>query len=180
MDAQDPPYLPHPRVLVAPCLLLGATILQYRPYLAGSRSQDVFQNSIHRPCAAAAVRLRICRHWDKPVLPDQVHRHVPLTTIPDRVTEQEVDCPVVHRSVRCLQDGLQKVIGPLQLVPEVDMRLTKLEVLHIHLLHRPNPEEIQRSEKPTPTTPPLVGDAPLIQFRAEREIHVLNQVPPKG
>ncbi len=160
-----------------PGLIFRATSFEDGPDLTGRAPQDVLQLGIHPACRAAGVRLGKSRLGDQAVLANQVHRHVPLTAVADRVGEQEVDGAVVDGAVSRLDDGLEQVVGPLELVPEVNVGLAELEVLEIHLLHRTDPEQVQSREQPAPTTLHLSGHLPIIQLGAERGVHVLNQVP---
>jgi len=111
------------------------------------------------------------------VLTNQVHRHVPLTTIAYRIGEKEVDGAVVDRTVGSFDDCLEQVVSSLELVPEVDVGLAELEILEIHLLHRPDPEQVQSGEKPAPTTPHLSRHLPVVQLGAERVVDVLDEIP---
>ena len=66
------------------------------------------------------------------------------------------------------------MIGPLEFVPEVDMRLTELKILDVQFGHRARAEEIERGEKPAPPAASLIGDLPLVELYGEGEIDVLH------
>ena len=66
------------------------------------------------------------------------------------------------------------MIGSLEFVPEVDMRLAELKILDIQFGHRTRAEEIESGEKPAPSTTSLIGDLPLVELYREGEIDVLH------
>ena len=47
-------------------------------------------------------------------------------------------------------------------IPEMDMGLAELEILHIQFFHRADPKEVQRREEPASATALLVGHRPFI------------------
>ena len=64
------------------------------------------------------------------MLTDQVHRHIPLATITDGVTEHEVGGPVVDWELASLHHDLKEMVRTLELIPEMDMAI-ELEFLYI-------------------------------------------------
>ena len=82
------------------------------------------------------------------MLSNQVHGHVPLTTITNGVAKHKMKRPIINGRTGPFNDGLQEMVGSLKLVPKVNMRLTKLKLLHIELLHRAHSKEIQRCKEP--------------------------------
>ena len=74
------------------------------------------------------------------MLADEVHRHVPLTAVADRIAEQEADCAVVDRAVGGVDDGFVEVVGSLEFVPEVDVGLAEFEIFDVEFLHRARAE----------------------------------------
>ena len=66
------------------------------------------------------------------------------------------------------------MIGPLEFVPEVYVRLAELEILDVQFCHRARAEEIESGEKPAPPASSLIGDLPLVELYGEGEIDVLH------
>ena len=89
---------------------------------------------------------------------DQIHGHVPLSTIANGISEKKVDGAIFNGSIGGFDDGFQEMVGAFKLVPKMDVRLTELKILEIHFLHGPYPKQVERGEKPAPTTSFLIGD----------------------
>ena len=98
---------------------------------------------------------------------NEVHRHVPLAAVSDWVAQQEGDGAVVEIAVRGFEDRFQKMVRALELVPEMDVRLTEFEILDVEFLHRAGSEKVQHCEEPATAAAHLMGDLPGVEFEAE-------------
>ena len=111
---------------------------------------------------------------------DNVDEHVPLPPIIKWAGKQPRDVSVIHRTVNQLDDSFEKVIRPLQLIPEKGVVLAELEVFDIHLFHCADPKQIQSSEHPASPGTFLVCDTPVVEHMAEREIAAGHNMPIEG
>ena len=111
---------------------------------------------------------------------DQVDEHVPLAPVTEQVAQQPVDGALIRRSVGGVEDGLQKVIGLFEFIPEQQVVLTKLKVLQVHCRHGAGPEQIQPGKHPAATGAFLMRHAPVIQGGRKRVINSRHDVAIQG
>ncbi len=178
MDAEHPvdggQHLP----LVPP---LGLDPLGGQPaQIAGALAQQGLQGPVHRPGRGGAVGLRHGRLGDQAVLGDQGDEHVPLAAVTDRIRQQVCHRAVVHVPVRRLDDGLQEVVRPLELVPPEQVVLGELEVLHAQLPCGADPEQVEPGEHPATPALLLVGGLPVVQVVGDRVVDAGEDPPVEG
>ncbi len=80
------------------------------------------------------------------MLVDDGHEHVPLAAVVGYRLQQVRHRAVVHVAAGRLDDGLEEVVGALDLVPEHRVVLGELEVLQAHLLHGADAHQVQARE----------------------------------
>jgi hypothetical protein len=86
------------------------------------------------------------------MLTNQIHGHIPLTSISDRIAQKKVDGTIPNVPIPHFNHRFKKAIGPLELIPEMYVCLAEFKVLHVHHFHCPGSEEVQSSKKPTSST----------------------------
>jgi len=146
----------------------GARVLpEFRRHLAGNH-----------PGVGAALTFGLGRFGKTSILVHKVGEHVPLPAVLDRVLKKEVDQPAVRRFVQRLQNGLEKVIGLLELVPKGQVGLADLEVLaQFHGFNGDGAQRVATREEPATPAGLLRGRLVLGQVVAVNVVVAYNHVP---
>ena len=86
---------------------------------------------------------------DEAVFGDEVHEHIPLPAIAERVLNQPRAKSTFDVLASRLYVRVKEVVGPLDLVPEKQIRLTEFELSQLVFLDEREPDHIENSKHPT-------------------------------
>ena len=136
----------------------------------------VAQDRVHPGGVGRALRFRhhCLRH--EAVLGDDRGKHVPLATVAGHRLQQECHGPVIAVAVGGLDDGLEKVVGSLDLVPEHGVVLGELEVLEAGLAHDAHAQKVEAGEQPAAAAAFLVRDLPVVQMGGQRVVDAVDDL----
>ncbi len=147
-------------------------VLDHLAQLAGADLEVAVEQAVHIGGVFGLVGLVIDVLGHHAVLFDDVGAHVPLAAVVDAGLQDEGDRAVVGRQGGGVQHGGQEIVAALELIPEGQVGLGKLEVFQIQVLGDPLAQHVGGGEQPAPAGMLLVGDRQGLDLQGELVAHL--------
>ncbi len=177
MDGQDPVYLLQHLHLASAQRGLVRAVRRHSPQLRGEASRHAIEQGIHIARVAAALRLRHRILGHGPVLFYESHHVVPPSPVWNGIREECLQLTVIDIRIPRLDDGLEKQVRLLELVPEEEMILAELETGDAELLHYSRLHGVESCEEPASAAARLIGDSLRLDLVGEEIVMPDEEIP---